>query len=82
MVNSRIRTPFYIFFLNPVYVAARSRKFKCVTIFFEVYILVTTYLLVISSMCLLSAVSEWLVLVGEAYFHSSEQQRKTEESKF
>ena len=35
-----------------------------------------------SSMCLLSAVSEWLVLVGEAYFHSSEQQRETEESKF
>ena len=26
MVNSRIRTPFYIFFLNPVYVAARSLR--------------------------------------------------------
>ena len=25
-MNSRIRTPFYIFFLNPVYVAARSLR--------------------------------------------------------
>ena len=26
VMNSRIRTPFYIFFLNPVYVAARSLR--------------------------------------------------------
>ena len=29
MVNSRTRTPFYIFFLNPVYVAARSLRSLC-----------------------------------------------------
>ena len=29
MVNSRIRTPFDIFFLNPVYVAARSAAMRC-----------------------------------------------------
>ena len=47
-MNSRIRTPFCIFFLNPVYVAARSlrslRSNKLVrteTIFFEHFLIQT-----------------------------------------